>query len=102
MATTERVTVSLPVAVVRDIDRLERNRSKFVLEAVRRELDRRRGAELRRSLDNPHPDSARLAEEGFDDWAKGLPAEDASDLVDIGAGKPVRWSLGEGWLEPRE
>ena len=37
----ERVTVTLPAEVVEDIDRQERNRSRFVLEAVRRELKRR-------------------------------------------------------------
>ena len=33
--TNERVTITLPTEVVRDIDRLEKNRSRFVLEAVR-------------------------------------------------------------------
>ena len=44
MANVERVTVTLPDNLLRDIDRLEKNRSKFVAEAVRRELDRRRRA----------------------------------------------------------
>ena len=55
MASVERVTVTLPNDLIRDIDRQEKNRSKFVTEAIRRELDRRRLAELRRSLQNPHP-----------------------------------------------
>lgn len=38
MAGLERVTVTLPQDLVRDIDRREKNRSKFVAEAVRREL----------------------------------------------------------------
>jgi metal-responsive CopG/Arc/MetJ family transcriptional regulator len=42
MPPNERITVTLPAEVVRDIDRLEKNRSKFVLEAVRHELKRRR------------------------------------------------------------
>ena len=50
MVSVERVTVTLPNDLVRDIDRRENNRSKFVAEAVRHELDRRRRAELRRSL----------------------------------------------------
>ncbi len=58
MAGVERVTVILPNDLVRAIDRREKNRSKFVAEAVRNELDRRRRAELRRSLHNPHPESA--------------------------------------------
>ena len=99
MATVERVTVSLPDNLVRDIDRRERNRSKFVAEAVRREIDRRRRAELRRSLENPYPDSAELVEQGFEDWTGDLPEEDAEALVISGAGKAVRWVPGEGWVE---
>jgi Arc/MetJ-type ribon-helix-helix transcriptional regulator len=99
MPTNERVTVTLPTEVVRDIDRLEKNRSKFVLEAVRHELQRRRREDLQRSLRNPHPEIERLAEEGFDEWAGSLPEEDAADLVDLKAGTPVRWVPGEGWKE---
>lgn len=102
MANAERVTVTLPNDLVRDIDRREKNRSKFVAEAVRHELDRRRRAELRRSLQNPHPESAELAEEGFEEWARGLPEEDTSALLDVSVGKPVRWVPGEGWVEGRE
>jgi Arc/MetJ-type ribon-helix-helix transcriptional regulator len=102
MAAVERVTVTLPNDLVRDIDRREKNRSKFVAEAVRRELDRRRRAELRRSLQNPHPESADLAEQGFAAWASGLPEEDTKALVDSRAGKPVRWIPGKGWVEKRK
>ena len=102
MPTNERVTVTLPAEIVRDIDRLEKNRSKFMLEAVRHELRRRRREELQRSLRSPHPESEQLAEAGFDEWAGSLPAEDASDLVDARAGKPVRWVPGEGWVEDQE
>ena len=38
--------------------------------------------ELRRSLDNPHPESAELAEQGLEEWTRGLPEEDAAALVD--------------------
>jgi Arc/MetJ-type ribon-helix-helix transcriptional regulator len=99
MPTNERVTVTLPTEVVRDIDRLEKNRSKFVLEAVRHELKRRRREDLQRSLRNPHPEIEQLAEEGFDEWAGSLPEEDAADLVDLKAGTSVRWVPGEGWKE---
>jgi mRNA-degrading endonuclease toxin of MazEF toxin-antitoxin module len=34
MATTERLTVTLPVELIEDIDRYERNRSPFIAEAV--------------------------------------------------------------------
>jgi len=102
MSTNERVTVTLPAEVVRDIDRLEKNRSKFVLEAVRHELKRRRREDLRRSLHSPHPESEQLAEAGFADWARSLPEEDAADLVDTKAGTPIRWVAGEGWVEADE
>lgn len=102
MANVERVTVTLPSDVLRDIDRREKNRSKFVAEAVRHELDRRRRNELRRSLENPHAESAFLAEQGIEDWARSLPDEDSDALVDSRAGCPVRWVPGEGWVEERE
>ncbi len=92
----ERITVTLPADVVEDIDRREPNRSKFIQEAVRRELKRRLREQLRLSLENPHPDSSELAEAGLEDWVKGLPDEDAS-LVDPKAAKPVKWIPGRGW-----
>lgn len=101
MASVERVTVTLPDDLIRDIDRREKNRSKFVAEAVRRELDRRRRADLRLSLQNPHPESAELAELGLGEWSRGLPEEDAQALVDGSLGKAVRWVPGEGWVEDR-
>jgi Arc/MetJ-type ribon-helix-helix transcriptional regulator len=101
MAGFERVTVTLPDELVRDVDRREKNRSKFVAEAVRRELDRRRRAELRRSLQNPHPETADLAEQGLEEWSRGLPVEDTEALVDSRAGKQIRWVPGEGWVQDR-
>jgi hypothetical protein len=68
---------------------------------VRREIDRRRRAELRRSLESPHPDTAELVEQGFEEWTRDLPEEDAEALVISGAGKAVRWVPGEGWVENR-
>ena len=102
MATVERVTVTLPDDLVRDIDLWAKNRSEFVAEAVRNELDRRRRAELRRSLQHPHPASAALAEQEFEDWARGLPEEDTDGLVDGSGGTKVRWVVGEGWVEGGE
>ena len=92
----ERVTVTLPKEIVRDIDRQERNRSKFVLQAVEKELERRRKEELRRSLRAPHKDGSDIAEAGFTEWADGLPEGD-EDLVDIQAGVSVNWIPGKGW-----
>ena len=97
MANMERVTVTLPNELIRDIDRREKNRGKFVAE-----LDRRRRAEFRKSLNNPHAESADMAELGFDDWAGSLPVEAADSLVDMTAGKPVLWIPGQGWVEGQE
>jgi hypothetical protein len=102
MATVDRITVTLPTDLVKEIDRREKNRSRFVAEAVRNEVDRRRREELRRSLRNPHPESADLADQGFEEWARGLPEEDTEALLDGAVGKPVRWVSGEGWVEGRE
>lgn len=96
---SERVTVTLPAEVLGDIDRRERNRSRFILDAVRRELKRREREELKRSLESPHPESSELADAGFDDWAARLPDEKASDLLDLRAGRSVRWVPGRGWTE---
>ena len=98
MATTERVTVSLPADLIEGIDRFERNRSRFIAKAVEHELVRRRRQGLLRSLESPHPEVAELAETGLADWSASLPAEDEG-LVDVSAGKPVRWVEGEGWVE---
>jgi Arc/MetJ-type ribon-helix-helix transcriptional regulator len=102
MASIDRVTVTLPNDLVKDIDRREKNRSKFIAEAVRNELDRRRRDELRQSLDNPHPESAELADQGLEEWTRSLPEEDAAALVDSNAGRPIRWVSGEGWVEGSE
>jgi hypothetical protein len=99
MPNVERVTVTLPYELVQDIDRREKNRSKFVADAVRNELDRRRRDELRRSLMNPHPEHADLSELGLAGWAGSLPEEDTDALVDVTSGKAVRWTAGEGWQE---
>jgi len=98
MANVERVTVTLPDDLVRDIDRREKNRSKFVADAVRRELDRRRRDELRLSLRNPHSESAAFEIRDLREWFRGLPDEDTEALVDSDAAKAVRWVPGEGWV----
>ena len=97
----ERVTVTLPEEIIRDIDKQERNRSRFVLQAVRHELERRQKEELRRSLRKPHQDSDDIAQAGFDEWVEGLPEGD-EDLVDIETGESVRWVPGKGWVEIKE
>ncbi len=96
---TERVTVTLPVEMLEEIDRSERNRSRFVLEAVRREIQRRRREDLRRSLCEPHAETSELADAGFEDWAGGASRPEAEDLVDPGGGRAIRWDAEHGWIE---
>ena len=95
MADTARVTVTLAADLVEDIDRLERNRSRFIAEAVRRELTRRRQAALLRSIRSPHAETVALVDTGLADWVSDLPADEG--LVDVEAGTPVRWVEGKGW-----
>lgn len=95
---SERVTITLPRELVDEVDRRERNRSKFVREAIQNEIERRKRAALRSSLGKPHPESEELAELGLEEWASALPEEEG-DLVDPDAGIPVEWRPGEGWSE---
>ena len=94
----KRVTVTLPDVIVEEIDRWERNRSKFVLEAAERELELRRRRELERSLRYPHPEGRQVAEAGFEEWGEAW-STDEEDLVDSSAGRPVRWTPDDGWRE---
>jgi hypothetical protein len=96
--TAARITVTLPPELVSEIDRRERNRSRFVVEAVRREIIRRKREEMRRSLENPHPEASELAEAGLAEWGRGK-AEGDSDLLDWTQGRRVRWIEGRGWVE---
>jgi hypothetical protein len=98
MATTERVTVTLPVDDLESIDRLEKNRSRFITEAVQRELARRRREGLLQSLGSQAPEAAELVDAGFAEWSAALPIEDEG-VVDLSDGKVVRWVIGEGWVE---
>ena len=77
----QRVTVTLPEEVLEGIDRRERNRSRFILTAVRHELQRRRREELRRSLRRPHPESEEMANLGMAEWGSRLPQETGAELV---------------------
>ena len=95
---TEFVTVNLPIELVEGIDRFEKNRSRFVAQAVEHELARRRREGLLRSLASPHPEAGELADTGLADWGAHLPSEDEG-LLDQAAGKPVRWVEGRGWVE---
>jgi hypothetical protein len=70
MARSERVTVTLAIELIEGIDHFERNRSRFIAEAVEHELVRRRRKELLRSLKNPHSEAAELAETGLAAWGQ--------------------------------
>jgi hypothetical protein len=97
VATTERVTVTLPIELIESIDRVERNRSRFITQAVEHEIVRRRQAELLRSLQSPHPEAIELGEVGLAEWSASLPEGDES-LVGASSGQPVRWAEGLGWI----
>lgn len=95
MTTAERVTVTLSADLLEEIDRVERNRSRFIAEAVEHELDRRRRDALDQSIANPHPETAALADIALGDWARDLPDD---DLIDLSGGTAVRWVEGQGWV----
>ena len=84
--------------LVAGIDRIESNRSRFIAEAVRHELQRRQRLELLRSLEAPHPDSTATAALELADWAEAL-TEGDSDLLDPSAGVPVYWRPESGWQD---
>ncbi len=88
---------SAPIFLLEEIDRVERNRSRFIAEAVEHELQRRRREALLQSVANPHPETTELAGIGIGDWVKDLPEQ--GDLVDLSGGTPVRWVEGRGWVE---
>ena len=97
MSIIERVTVTLSAELVEGIDRIERNRSRFIAEAVEHELTRRRRDELLSSVRNPHPETVDLADAGLEDWIGDLP--DDKGLVDVAGGTAVRWVEGQGWVK---
>ena len=96
---TERVTVTLAAELVEGIDRVERNRSRFIAEAVERELTRRREEALRLSLRSPHVETREFSDGGLGEWLSDAPAD--QDLVDATSGTPVRWVDGAGWTRDR-
>jgi hypothetical protein len=98
MPPTVRVNVILPQDLVESIDRLERNRGRFIAEAVENEVARRRLAGLLRSPEGPHPEATPVAEARLADWGVNLPMEDEG-LIDLSAGRPVHWLEGTGWVK---
>ncbi len=69
-----------------------------MIEAVQRELKRRRRLALQRSFANPYPESSELADAGLEESGRRLPADNTSDLVNPRAGDRVLWKPGEGWI----
>lgn len=92
----------MPRDIVEDIDRRAQNRSKFILDAVRRELDRRRREDLRLSLRQPHEETDVVADLGMVEWGSGLPDDAIDELLDPEAGRRVKWRSGMGWLTADE
>ena len=97
MSAIARVTVTLATELVEGIDRLAKNRSRFIAEAVQNELARRRREDLLRSVGSPHPETVDLADTALADWTSDLP--DDERLVDVTGGTAVRWVEGQGWLK---
>ena len=87
------------VLLVQSIDRLDRNRSHFIGEAVRHEIHRRCHEELQRSLEAPHSESLELAKLGMADWSENLLAAEDDTLVSTLEGTAVRWVEETGWVE---
>jgi hypothetical protein len=100
----DRVTITLPRSLLNAIDQADNNRSGFLARAARRELKRRARRALREALD-ARPWSAedqQLIEGGLQAWSRALPEDDASAMLDLDAGKAVRWVPGTGWVEGDE
>ena len=101
MPNSERVTITLPANLLDEVDQLERNRSRFIAEAVQREVIRRRRVALLESVGSPHPETTQLTGLELSDWTSDLP--DDEGLVDPSSGTAVRWIEGQGWVkDPRD
>jgi hypothetical protein len=96
MSAAGRVTVTLRCDLLKQIDRVESSRSRFIALAVEHELQRRRRAALLESVANPHHETAHLADAGMGNWTIELPEN--NDLVDLSTGTAVRWIEGQGWV----
>lgn len=94
---TERVTITLPTELLEEVDQLERNRSRFIAEAVHHEVARRRRAALMKSLESPHPETTQLVDAGLADWTSDLP--DDEGLLHPSGGTAIRWIEGQGWIK---
>ena len=87
----------MPADLVAKITQVERNRSRFIAEAVEHELAQRRRDALLQSIQNPHPETTELVDLGVSEWLADLPSDET--LVDASVGTPVRWIEGQGWTK---
>ncbi len=92
---TERVTITLPSDLLEEVDQLERNRSRFIAEAVQHEVARRRRAALLESVRRPHAETTQWVAAGLTDWTSELP----DGLLEPSGGTAVRWVEGQGWIK---
>ena len=97
MSASERVTITLPARLLHEVDQVERNRSRFIAEAVQHELTRRRRAALLESVRSPHSETTQFVDAGLTDWTSELP--DDEGLLDPSTGTAVRWVEGQGWVK---
>lgn len=95
----DRITITMPPALVAAIDAASSNRSGFIVQAARRELRRRERRVFLKALDASTPEPG-LADVGLAEWVAGPPGDNVDDIVDPTAGKPIRWVPGAGWVEP--
>lgn len=98
MASSERITVTLPSNLLHGIDARSRNRSSYVQKALRHEFERESQLKLKESLDSPHPATGSFEDSEYQAWFNSIPAED-TDFIDREAGVSVRWVAGSGWEE---
>ncbi|TVR85114.1 MAG: hypothetical protein EA416_17470 [Trueperaceae bacterium] len=96
-----RITITLPESLLERLDRTETNRSRFIAEAVERELERRRREAPRRSLEAPHAETSETSELGLEAYRDALDAADVP-LVDRAEGVAVAWRHGFGWREAND
>jgi hypothetical protein len=97
MTEMTRVTVTLARSQLEEVARREPNRSRFIQEAVRRELARRARLDLEESLAHPHAESRELEPQGLDEWPLGGAESDVEGILDEHTGTAVSWTEGAGW-----
>lgn len=93
----QRIALTLPSEVISAIDRTTHDRDSFVADAVRHEIDRRKEAQLRRSLDSPHPETSKAAGSPLPNWPTGVPRNEWDELLTSELGEEIRWEERKGW-----